>query len=603
MTPCPLDPNSKALSPTFGLRILFGAAMTMKSPSCVQIPKEDYMLIWARFTFKLRDHIGLSASSAIQVLKDVYGINRRILVLVDELSKASNIFKNADENMITEIGLVLDGFQNVDVIISSLSPQYVRALLTGSQRPINYILLGSSLDRRLGQKECQKWVDKILHKVCESDQYVDEFAIRFLKSIDLLMSGHPRSLECLVYQFQNSNIDKSWRNLVLALNESSSHNIVSLPVVMEAVMKDLMSVNSAVHQVIEPQFSSDHNFAHQILKEVLQFQVSNSENFRFLVENGSLLLLPESKFTVEYRPTISLLAFLKLIQNIEDRDKIDPAVSASIILFQGLLKESTLTIGQLYERAVALTIVCYSHASESISLSVSSLFGCTHKIVRNIQYSTIPKLSVRVAISIDDFIIPQGGPQTNELVVAFERCPGFDSVVTLKETKYSPTCTFYLEQRVASVKNENEMRVSKIMNILQFHYWRTYQLTRGAQLTSFSNLYVFFYEASYDSEDVYILKEDLVAAVSTYFKEWESRRIEAPINDDFFEYIPIKNLASDLDQCQRSCFNAFISAGIIGEPDYLQACIIGKDALAEWLVPPVSPIPLLVTMIDKEDKE
>jgi len=124
------------ISHTFGLRILFGAAMAMRSSETVlqsveESSKRDLdTASWESFIETFEHYKFLSATGAVRVLKNVYGADRRILVLVDELSKAAGNNKG-DDDVMREVGALLDGFGDVDVIVSSLSPQYIDTLMTG----------------------------------------------------------------------------------------------------------------------------------------------------------------------------------------------------------------------------------------------------------------------------------------------------------------------------------------------------------------------------------------------------------------------------------------------------------------------------------------
>eukprot|EP00975_Prorocentrum_lima_P048543 10155001-Prorocentrum_lima.AAC.1 len=67
-----------------------------------------------------------------------------MLLLVDELSKAKDGLK-----VMSEIGVILDGERTVDVLVSSLSPTYIVNLLTGSQRPVEYVVLPPLIEEKL----------------------------------------------------------------------------------------------------------------------------------------------------------------------------------------------------------------------------------------------------------------------------------------------------------------------------------------------------------------------------------------------------------------------------------------------------------------------
>jgi hypothetical protein len=75
----------------------------------------------------------------------LFGKNRRIYIGVDEINKAKDSNK-----VITEIGSILDTYDKVDVLVSAISPEIIRLLLSGSQRPVIYCPLRPLLFERLG---------------------------------------------------------------------------------------------------------------------------------------------------------------------------------------------------------------------------------------------------------------------------------------------------------------------------------------------------------------------------------------------------------------------------------------------------------------------
>jgi hypothetical protein len=64
--------------PAVGLRMLYGAACVMTA---------GYMS-WKIFYEQFKDHSYLQASSAVEVLRRVFGESRPVLILADEISKA-----------------------------------------------------------------------------------------------------------------------------------------------------------------------------------------------------------------------------------------------------------------------------------------------------------------------------------------------------------------------------------------------------------------------------------------------------------------------------------------------------------------------------------
>ena len=95
-----------------GLRILFGAAKAM-------IEKRR------KFCEELSTYSTVTGLEAVELLQDVFRSFDRMIVLVDELSAAGS---GKAEDVSSEIGRILDEKGNIDILVSSLSPQYIADL-------------------------------------------------------------------------------------------------------------------------------------------------------------------------------------------------------------------------------------------------------------------------------------------------------------------------------------------------------------------------------------------------------------------------------------------------------------------------------------------
>lgn len=283
---------------------------------------------------------------------------------------------------------------------------------------------------------------------------MDEFAIRLLQSIDLLLSGHPRSLQYLVSMFSD---DSLWMSTIGKIESAESK--VYLPSVLNSILEDLLSPRALL---------TPTSLDLSVLNESLKFGIQDSVDFRRLLRSGSIMVIPESKFISSFRTTIPLLSFFPILMSVERSENTDPAVFAASLLFGSVLDSDTYSIGQLFERAVALTIVCYSLLSNTHIMVAGAWLGCPGYMRSRLPVKA-PKLSTRVAETINDMMIAEGGVFVNELVVAFNGCPGFDSMVTLTTTT-TLAHSIYLEQKIAAVEDPESMRVSKIVHVLKFHF-------------------------------------------------------------------------------------------------------------------------------------
>ena len=135
-----------------GLRIIFGCMRAM-------LGLELFPMTWEAFLKKFKAQ-NIPASDAVEMLRRLFGSDRPVLLLVDELSKAVN-----DKEVMEELGVVLNKDGNCDVVVTSLSPAYVFDLLTGSQRPITYVpmapLLSTTAGLVIGAIESNRWANRV----------------------------------------------------------------------------------------------------------------------------------------------------------------------------------------------------------------------------------------------------------------------------------------------------------------------------------------------------------------------------------------------------------------------------------------------------------
>ena len=174
----------------FSLRILYGASQAMGL-------FENNQQTWFSFQKKW-NYIDLTTIDAINILEKLFGFQRPIIILVDELSKAKN-----DKLIMPQLGSILDAKENCDLVVSSLSPQYIDELLTGSQRRINYVPLKLLLNENLGKQECLNWANTLITFAGGENIVFDSIKKNALKNSYLLLSVHPRSLQYMVELFKS----------------------------------------------------------------------------------------------------------------------------------------------------------------------------------------------------------------------------------------------------------------------------------------------------------------------------------------------------------------------------------------------------------------
>lgn len=95
-----------------GMRIIFGAIHAMGLSEEIK---------WQDFSENVED---TSANKAVKFLRSVFGSERPVLLLVDELGKAED-----DKDVMKQLGEVSDFDGNTHVLVSSLSPGYIYDLV------------------------------------------------------------------------------------------------------------------------------------------------------------------------------------------------------------------------------------------------------------------------------------------------------------------------------------------------------------------------------------------------------------------------------------------------------------------------------------------
>lgn len=591
-------------------------------------------MTWEYFLSNFEDNYNCSATAAVNILREVYGINRRVLVLVDELAKLDD---DANEKVVMrEIGQLLTSSHKIDVIVSALSPEYVDTLVTRtSARVIKYVILDSLVGSRLGRNETREWSVELLREYGKSDEEIDEFAINFLCNIELLLSGHPRSLQRLVESFAaKSEWGLYWTNTIELIRDAKIESKGTMPEIMKAVMDDLFGTeDNPVYSLLETKIPGTPTKIVKYLDLALQFVVPENPQFRSYLENGAVYILPKTSYTPKRRTTIPLVTFLQLVSILAE-PKVYPRLLAShsrartaVLLF----KNSTVNMAELFESAVGLTAVCHSYLA--ISSYMKTLLGC--KRVKNcIPKIRTPPLTTRIASSLEEMMIPESGLVANEYVHAPKYFPGFDGRITVMNTVGKDSAHyFYMEVRIAPKKRDSESkaRVSKIVKALMSHFICTLQLSLTDQLSSFKNLHVIFYEWGALSDTNEVDLEAVKSAVSSLFAGKTIESVEetnnAHKNDDllsarqkFLE--DVKKVLQDADknsdamisniqkrllsddhmrEYMRQCFQAYLDAGDdVGKKTHLaRAYVVTRQELEQWLVPPVLPIPYLVAEVEK----
>lgn len=92
------------------------------------------------------------------LLLALFGEHRPVLLLVDEVSKADD-----DTSVMKSIGECLDTFEECDVIVTALSPNYIIEEITESNKDIKFNPMNPLED--LGKAKCIQWANELLGSV------------------------------------------------------------------------------------------------------------------------------------------------------------------------------------------------------------------------------------------------------------------------------------------------------------------------------------------------------------------------------------------------------------------------------------------------------
>lgn len=222
-----------------GLRVLFGAACSMSGLKTNS---------WVRFLSSFREYHTLEVVNAVTILNNVYGRSKRVLILVDEIKDApyipiaSPVKKKVINKMMEQLGSALAS-TGCDVVVSALSPHYTLDLITPSGRNVQYCILPPLWNSWIGSQACSNWTDMVideLRNVPYSNK--DEFNFRFLRSMYLLASGHPRMLESLVDDLKHKSVN--YGN-VLSMLSNNKTSVSSLLVHFACKMESSYSLSVA----------------------------------------------------------------------------------------------------------------------------------------------------------------------------------------------------------------------------------------------------------------------------------------------------------------------------------------------------------------------
>jgi hypothetical protein len=531
---------------TLGLRIVYGAAVSMGL-------LEANPAAWLDFgeQFPLHD---VTAAAAVRILQRVFGANSRVLILVDELSKA----KDAKECM-SQLGEVSAIFGHCDVVVSALSPNYVLELLKSSQRPVRYVVLPPLLDTDLGRKECHEWADRLIGQF--GDTNINTYKQNMLRNVYLLCSGHPRSLEKMVNILNDVKVD--WSNVEGALTTESESPLMVLQAVIDNLRNCILDIESLPESDMETyvfttlsEWSAEHAGVQRLI-ESGKLMVYDQVNTEFIISVQAFALAD-----------LILTAAVKKKQHWKAYNSVN--TRAARILLSNLRHGN---VGQLWERIVLFTVLSRSYYGATLQEMFGLQTGvpgdrrtwnrCLDIHIDNPELSSNASPRGRGNV----VMVPQSGQDT-----------GFDGLVLLKDELPS---SWYLQMKISRPSTPVvDVLASMVSYCLRDHS------ARGASM-ALDQVHMVLYVWNN-------MEEEQKSVGGIKWRNVSPATISARIQQMFNSSSgPMKSLRCD-------GFNE--GYVIIYVTNHWQNIhIVGEDGLRKWLPASFLPFPILFTRVEDGD--
>ena len=517
----------------------------------------------------------------IVFLQKIFGEDRKYLILVDEISKA-----NDDVKVMRDLGEILNKIDNCDIVVSSLSPQYINKLLTGSQRNINYVILPPLLYSNLGKEECKYFYKKIL-QCAESKNIilnnVDEFKKNLIENAYLLCSGHPRTIEGLVNYMNNIddlNIDKfisfikskrlQLSNMVFEYCNTLINNEERISIGSSSLIDYYDEYPSKLSKIL---------FSHPTERS------SRNEQFRYELDNNLVMIFKKvsPKSFLASVQAIKLLDFISEDESFEYKNEVedDKLLSNGLILLNEIKKKNVqdknnkyTVVSTWWKRFVDLTILgrsyrtcsifdCFGIQNDKLTSSILS-----KKNIWEISVVNVKNLKSTFATVFNNTI-------NNTLIIPIENQKGFDSCVVLHLADDDTKLIFYSQMKIGKTsKLRLKIVANTVFQTIKTHIEVNKEIKNDVLNSDidFENVHIVYYDWGADDASLKITKEDLL-------KEVEKKNIS---NDDRIY----------LENTKKYIGIYFTNIHFV---DYFQ--------LKEWLNPTFLPFPILLTNIGVNNNE
>ena len=618
----------------FALRMMYGAYFVMSGTNVVNFPS------WSTFFKEFQEFEFISAKSGLETIREIYGRDRPVILLVDEISKAFPV--GSDKIVMREIGTLLDDHSSgfIDVIVSSLSPNYLSTLVIGTSRPITYTFLPPLLNSSLGKVEAEIFTSNVLKYM--NTQNVNKIFVRTLEASYLLVSGYPRRLQFLVRHgyLKKKEIETMAKHIEKKQRKNAGGIIHENEMITDfGVCAFFFHVVKFVDRVAGPlQMTAPPEINHHILELALNMRVDIGQlpsSAADKLENGSVFIYPVPNQPDEFRLAMLLSNFICTVEQLglqreqaeyrmsissdippmqgvggeqavlqlssrystsareeieilvdERKERLGPRAAAAVRLFGSLVGEDR-SISSWWERSIALSIVCRSLSRMSVEETVGFDLAGTR----------CPPLAVRSAYSGRDMwhLDSSGRLVTNELVMPSVNQKGYDFMVSFeRRDSHSGVTAVYgqVKLRVDPGKPLVEVIAKALVYTIVSHL-----TSEAAEYIPLSDVYL----------ALYIWKECDEVLPSSCPLSWESSMedhasVETLLTSaDVKEYvttllsltIPIPREENEIVCSAKKYRNEIL--------EYIDACyqeqvvLVQGKALEHWLVPTLIPLPMIAS--------
>lgn len=387
---------------------------------------KDKKLSWSDFCLVLSEmekKTPISVVDAVWLLRTLHGQQhgqqRRVLILVDEIDKATA----KGNQVLSELGVLLDLDRDAEVVVSAIDPDHVQSLLSASQRRISYAVL-LPLSGDLIAAETKAWVASLSW---DPNITRNLFKMNLIKSVHLLTSGFPRAMQRLSEEMKAGTFPQP---------------LDGAPKTMLVHLAEAVACATKYGALI------DHESLELIMgSRPIGIGESGGAEYRKLLKRNIAYVHSIEHQTIKIATTLFSLFQTSIFSSGQQDASTEkyPIVHAGHLLFQG-----TNSISQYFERAIDWSI--FSHGI--YLLTPQNMFAVKEGL-EGIQFSQQPRIaSSKAALtlnkntSVEARFAAFGALEKDSVNIPPEHNPGFDSAWRL-ESKETAEFVFYVQAKVS----------------------------------------------------------------------------------------------------------------------------------------------------------